>query len=151
MRILIQRCRRAAVRVNQETVGQIEHGFVLLVGIGQSDTKADAEYLADKIVNLRIFEDDQDKMNISIKDVGGAILSVSQFTLHADCRKGRRPNFMGAAAPDEAQALYEYFNEQLRAHGIDVQTGRFGAMMDVELCNWGPVTIWLDSHEMKSG
>jgi D-tyrosyl-tRNA(Tyr) deacylase len=151
MRILIQRCRHAAVRVNQETVGQIEHGFVLLVGIGQSDTNSDADYLADKIVNLRIFEDDQDKMNISIKDVGGAILSVSQFTLHADCRKGRRPNFMGAAAPDQAQALYEYFNEQLRAHGIDVQTGRFGAMMDVELCNWGPVTIWLDSHEMKSG
>lgn len=149
MRVLVQRCKSANVKVGGETVGAIEHGLLLLVGVGHDDQQADGDYLADKVAHLRIFEDEQQKMNRSVLDIGGSILSVSQFTLHADCRKGRRPNFMGAAKPEQALALFEQFNESLRTLGLTVETGRFGAMMDVELCNWGPVTIWLDSKQLK--
>ncbi|TKH40881.1 MULTISPECIES: D-aminoacyl-tRNA deacylase [Paenibacillus] len=146
MKIIIQRCKDAQVAVNQKVVGKIGTGLMLLVGIGQGDTAADAVYLADKTAGLRIFEDTEGKMNDSVLDVGGAILSVSQFTLYGDCRKGRRPNFMGAAKPEEAEKLYDFFNSQLRAKGLEVETGIFGAMMDVSLTNWGPVTLILDSE-----
>ncbi|MCC3378906.1 D-aminoacyl-tRNA deacylase [Paenibacillus farraposensis] len=146
MKIIIQRCKDAQVTVNQKVVGKIGAGLMLLVGIGQGDTAADAVYLADKTAGLRIFEDAEGKMNESVLDVGGSILSVSQFTLYGDCRKGRRPNFMGAAKPEEAENLYDFFNSQLRAKGLEVETGIFGAMMDVSLTNWGPVTLILDSE-----
>ena len=132
------------VTVDSEITGQIEKGFVLLVGFTHDDTEADVEYLAKKIPQLRVFEDEQGKMNVSLLDVGGKILSISQFTLYGDTKKGRRPNFMAAAKPDQANRLYEYFNEVLREQGLTVETGVFGAMMDVELVNDGPVLI-LDS------
>ncbi|WP_428909235.1 D-aminoacyl-tRNA deacylase [Niallia sp. Krafla_26] len=145
MRIVLQRSKRASVTVNGEIVGEIESGLVLLVGITHEDTEEDARYLADKIVNLRIFEDENDKMNHSLIDVGGSILSISQFTLYGDCRKGRRPNFMGAAKPEQAKAIYDYFNRLLQEKNIKVETGEFGAMMDVSLINDGPVTLIVDS------
>jgi len=147
MRAVLQRCKSASVTVSGETVGAIGQGLLVLLGVGAEDDEADAAYLADKTAALRIFEDDAGKMNLSVLDVGGAVLSVSQFTLYADARKGRRPSFTAAAAPDRAKALYELYNEHLRAKGLTVETGRFGAMMDVSLVNWGPVTIWLDSKE----
>ncbi|WP_410514367.1 D-aminoacyl-tRNA deacylase [Paenibacillus sp. BR2-3] len=146
MRVVVQRCKRAQVTVDGAITGEIGEGLMLLVGVTHGDTDKDAKYLADKIAGLRIFEDDAGKMNLSITDIGGAILSVSQFTLYGDCRKGRRPNFMAAAAPGEAEPLYEYFNQELTAGGIRVETGIFGAMMDVSLVNWGPVTLILDSR-----
>lgn len=145
MRVVLQRVSEAKVTVDQEVVGQINRGFMLLVGITHEDTQKDADYLADKIAGLRVFEDEAGKMNESIMDVGGAILSVSQFTLYGDTRKGKRPNFMAAARPDVAEPLYEYFNEQLRSKGLTVETGKFGAMMDVALNNDGPVTLILES------
>lgn len=145
MKVVIQRSKEANVKVNGEVVGKIEKGLVLLVGITHSDTIDDVNYIAERIVNLRIFEDDQDKMNFSLLDVGGSILSISQFTLYGDCRKGRRPNFMEAARPDYANDLYEKFNECLKTKGAHVETGIFGAMMDVSLINDGPVTIILES------
>ncbi len=145
MRIVVQRSKEASVKVNGEQVGSIAKGLVLLVGITHDDTEDDAVFLADKVVNLRIFEDDQDKMNLSLLDVGGSILSVSQFTLYGDCRKGRRPNFMAAAKPDYAIELYQRFNDLLRLKGVRVETGEFGAMMDVQLINDGPVTLLLES------
>ncbi len=145
MKVVVQRSKQANVQVNGEIVGKIEKGLVLLVGITHSDTIDDVNYIADKVVNLRIFEDEEDKMNLSLLDVGGAILSISQFTLYGDCRKGRRPNFMEAAKPDYANELYEKFNECLRTKGVQVETGIFGAMMDVSLINDGPVTIILES------
>lgn len=145
MRALIQRSKEAKVSVGGEPVGTIEHGLVVLLGVTHEDGEADAAYVADKVAGLRIFEDAEGKMNLSLTDVGGSVLSVSQFTLYGDARKGRRPNFMAAAKPDHALALYERFNEMLRRRGIHVETGRFGEMMDVSLVNWGPVTIWLDS------
>ncbi len=145
MRVVIQRSKEANVKVNGEIVGKIEKGLVLLVGITHSDTIDDVNYIADKVVNLRIFEDEEDKMNLSLLDVGGSILSISQFTLYGDCRKGRRPNFMEAAKPDYANELYEKFNECLKTKGVHVETGIFGAMMDVSLINDGPVTIILES------
>lgn len=145
MRIVVQRSKEASVKVNGEQVGSIAKGLVLLVGITHDDTEDDAVFLADKVVNLRIFEDDQDKMNLSLLDVGGSILSVSQFTLYGDCRKGRRPNFMAAAKPDYAIELYQRFNDLLRLKGVHVETGEFGAMMDVQLINDGPVTLLLES------
>lgn len=145
MRIVVQRSKKASVTVQDQVVGEIVKGLVLLVGVTHEDTIEDANYLADKIVHLRIFEDENDRMNLSLLDVGGSILSVSQFTLYGDCRKGRRPNFMAAAKPDQALALYEQFNEILRQKGVHVETGKFGAMMDVSLINDGPVTLILDS------
>lgn len=147
MKVVIQRCKEAQVRVDGETVGQIEQGLMLLVGITHEDTEQDVRYVADKTAGLRIFEDDQEKMNFSVQDVGGQILSVSQFTLYGDCRKGKRPNFMAAARPDHAERLYELFNDRLRELGLVVETGKFGAMMDVSFTNWGPVTLILDSKQ----
>lgn len=145
MRVVVQRSREASVTVNDKIVGQIKKGLVVLVGITHTDTIEDVEYVADKIVNLRIFEDAEGKMNLSLLDVGGDLLSISQFTLYGDCRKGRRPNFMEAAKPDYANELYEKFNDVVRTKGVKVETGQFGAMMDVSLINDGPVTIIVES------
>ncbi|MBA2939259.1 D-tyrosyl-tRNA(Tyr) deacylase [Paenibacillus sp. CGMCC 1.16610] len=145
MRVVVQRCKRAEVTVNGASVGQIEQGLMLLVGITHDDTEQDAKYIADKVAGLRIFEDETGKMNLSVLETGGQILSVSQFTLYGDCRKGKRPNFMSAARPEIAQPLYDKFNELLRAQGLQVETGAFGEMMDVSFTNWGPVTLIIDS------
>ncbi|MCA1063527.1 D-aminoacyl-tRNA deacylase [Rossellomorea sp. AcN35-11] len=145
MKVVLQRSKEASVTVDGEVKGAIRSGAVLLVGITHEDTEEDARYVADKVGNLRIFEDEEGKMNHSLLDVGGDILSVSQFTLYGDCRKGRRPNFMNAAKPDQAHSLYEYFNKVLREKGIKVETGVFGAMMDVSLTNDGPVTLIIES------
>lgn len=146
MKVVLQRAKNAKVLVQDEVVGAIEKGFLLLVGVTHDDTEKDAQYLADKIAGLRIFEDEQGKMNLSLQDVNGQILSVSQFTLYGDTRKGRRPNFMQAAKPEQATKLYEYFNQILRDKGITVETGRFGEMMDVQFTNDGPVTLILESQ-----
>ena len=146
MKVVVQRCKEAKVTVGDQITGQIEHGLVVLVGVTHEDTEKDVRFLAEKVAGLRIFEDDQEKMNFSVQDVGGAVLSVSQFTLYGDCRKGRRPNFMAAAKPEEAKQLYEMFNRELEAKGLKVETGVFGAMMDVSLTNWGPVTLIIDSR-----
>ncbi len=145
MRAVIQRVSRAKVTVSGEVTGEIGKGLLVLLGISQSDTEADVAYMADKIAGLRIFEDADEKMNLSVADAGGAVLAVSQFTLYGDARKGRRPSFDGAARPEQAKALYEKFVETIRASGLKCETGRFQAMMDVELVNDGPVTILLDS------
>ncbi|EKN64185.1 D-tyrosyl-tRNA(Tyr) deacylase [Neobacillus bataviensis LMG 21833] len=145
MKVVVQRSKDAKVTVDGEVTGQITKGFVLLVGVTHEDQEADAAYLADKIAHLRVFEDVEGKMNLSLLDVGGEILSVSQFTLYGDCRKGRRPSFIGAARPEQAIKLYEAFNGLLREKGIHVETGVFGAMMDVQLVNDGPVTLILES------
>ena len=145
MRIIVQRSKEASVTVEEKIIGKIEYGFVLLVGVTHEDREEEAAYLADKIVHLRIFEDENGKMNRSLLDVGGSILSVSQFTLYGDCRKGRRPNFMAAAKPEYALSIYQYFNEQLKQKGVHVETGEFGAMMNVSLNNDGPVTLILES------
>lgn len=144
MRVVLQRAKQASVTVDGETVGAISHGYVLLVGVTHEDSEAQADWLADKIAGMRLFEDDEGKMNRGLQDVCGSILSVSQFTLYADTKKGRRPSFIEAARPDQAEPLWEYFNERLRSHGLAVETGRFGAMMDVQLINDGPVTIILE-------
>lgn len=145
VKVVLQRAREAKVIVDQKIVGEIEEGVMVLVAVTHDDIEADAEYLAEKIANVRIFEDENGKMNHSLLDVGGRVLSVSQFTLYGDCRKGRRPNFMNAAKPDYAKSLYEYFNEKLKEKGIKVETGIFGAMMDVQFTNVGPVTLILES------
>ena len=145
MRVVVQRAKDAKVTVAGEVVGAIDFGLVLLDGITHDDTVEDAAFVADKIANLRIFEDEHGKMNVSLLDVGGSILSISQFTLYGDCRKGRRPNFMDAAKPEHAKQIYEALNEQLRQKGIRVETGIFGAMMDVQLTNVGPVTLIVES------
>ncbi|MBQ7192380.1 MAG: D-tyrosyl-tRNA(Tyr) deacylase [Paludibacteraceae bacterium] len=150
MRIVVQRCARAQVRINGEVVGKIEQGFMLLVGITETDTTTEAELLAKKIAQLRVFEDEAGKMNLAIREVGGTILSISQFTLYADCRKGNRPSFIRAARQEQASPLYDYFNETLRTtYGLTVETGRFGADMKVDFINDGPVTILLDTNELK--
>jgi len=151
MRALIQRVERSAVRVGDETIGTIGHGMTVLLGIGDMDTPDDALLIARKIATLRIFEDDAGKINRSIHDVGGAILLISQFTLYADCRKGRRPSFVHAALPDAAEPLVSQVVTALRGEGIRVETGRFGAEMRVTIVNDGPLTIWLDSAELRSG
>jgi D-tyrosyl-tRNA(Tyr) deacylase len=145
MRAVLQRVSRARVSVDGEITGEIGTGLLVLLGVGINDSEADAAYLVDKVINLRIFDDGDGKMNVSILDIGGGLLVVSQFTLYADTRKGRRPSYIGAAAPDEANRLYEYFVSEARKHIEKVETGRFQAMMDVELVNAGPVTIILDS------
>jgi D-tyrosyl-tRNA(Tyr) deacylase len=145
MKVVVQRSKEASVTVDGHTIGQINKGFVLLVGITHGDTMEDAKYVAEKIVNLRVFEDQEGKMNLSLTQVGGEILSISQFTLYGDCRKGRRPNFMEAAHPDHASVIYEQFNQMLRDQGVKVETGQFGAMMDVALINDGPVTLIVES------
>jgi len=149
MRAVVQRVSRAEVRVGGETVGRIGRGLLVLVGVGAGDGAADVEYLADKVVNLRIFEDDEGKMNRSLLEAGGALLAVSQFTLHGDARKGRRPSFVDALEPIAAEKLYVDFLSAARRLGIaTVESGRFRAMMEVELVNWGPVTILLDSRKI---
>ena len=147
MKVVIQRAKHASVKVDEEVIGKIAHGLVVLVGVTHEDTMEDVQYIVNKVINLRIFEDDAGKMNLSLKDVSGSILSISQFTLYGDTRKGRRPNFMQAAGPDHALKMYEAFNEQVENNGIHVETGEFGAMMDVELVNDGPVTIIIDSMQ----
>lgn len=145
MKVVVQRARNANVKVDGQVVGSIEFGLMVLVGVTHEDTEKDAEFLADKVANLRIFDDEEGKMNLSLLDVGGEVLSVSQFTLYGDCRKGRRPNFMQAAKPDIAEKLYESFNDKLREKGVRVETGSFGAMMAVEFTNVGPVTLIIES------
>jgi len=143
---VLQRARDARVDIGGKTAGAIEHGLVILLGVFENDTREDVDYLADKSAHLRIFNDADEKMNLSVRDIEGSALVVSQFTLCADTRKGRRPSYIQAAAPDKADELYEYFMEQLRQHGVPVESGEFGAMMDVHLVNEGPVTIILDSQ-----
>jgi len=145
MRAVIQRVSRAQVRVEGQIVGEIGKGILLLLGVGKADTKAQADSLLEKLVNLRIFEDEAGKMNLSLLDAGGALMVISQFTLYADCRKGRRPSFTDAGSPEEAKALYEYFISRARGRGLVVASGIFQALMEVELVNFGPVTILLDS------
>jgi D-tyrosyl-tRNA(Tyr) deacylase len=145
MRAVIQRAARAEVVVDGSVVGKIGPGLVVLLGVGQNDTEADAEYLASKIVGLRIFSDDAGKMNRSLLETGGGALIISQFTLWGDCRKGRRPSFVQAAPPDVAEQLYEYFVKLVADQGVETATGRFGAMMMVELVNDGPVTLIVES------
>lgn len=145
MKVVVQRSKAAKVTVEGVVTGQIQSGLVLLVGMTHGDTITNVRWMVDKVAGLRIFEDDTEKMNLSVMDVGGSILSVSQFTLYGDCRKGRRPNFMSAAKSEQAEGLYNAFNESLRELGLSVETGRFGAMMDVELVNDGPVTLILES------
>jgi len=144
MRVLIQRVARAEVRIAGQTTGRIDRGLVVLVGFTASDGEDQLSWMAEKIVGLRIFADDEDKMNRSITDVGGALLVVSQFTLYGDAVKGRRPSFIDAARPEQAIPLYERFLERLRSAGVRVETGTFGASMQVELVNDGPVTLWLE-------
>jgi len=146
MRAVIQRVKSASVTVENEMVGKISKGLLVFLGIAKADKTDDAEYLADKIVNLRIFEDDNRKMNRSLLDIGGEMLVVSQFTLLGDCKKGRRPSFVQAAPPDHATGLYQIFLEQVRRKDVIVETGQFQAMMDVSLINDGPVTLIVDSR-----
>jgi D-tyrosyl-tRNA(Tyr) deacylase len=148
MRTVIQRVKRAEVRVNGHTVGAIGAGMLVLLGIGKEDTLKAVESLADKIVNLRIFDDEKGRMNRSVSETRGGLLCVSQFTLYGDCRKGRRPSYDRAAPPDVACQLYEAFVGSVRARGITVETGKFQAMMEVELVNDGPVTLLLDSERV---
>ena len=148
MRVLIQRVKYASCKVNGKITGEIEKGFLLFVGCSDRDDQEVIAKMSSKASSLRIFEDAQGKMNCSLQDVGGKILSISQFTLYADCRKGRRPSFVEAAKGDVAIHLYDAFNEQLRKLGFHVETGIFGADMKIELLNDGPVTIWLDSDTL---
>ncbi|MDM5234615.1 D-aminoacyl-tRNA deacylase [Lysinibacillus pakistanensis] len=145
MKVVLQRSKAATVTVDGKVTGAIDNGYVLLVGITHEDTQEDVDYLAKKIAHLRLWEDTDGKMNHSILEHGGAILSVSQFTLYGDAKKGNRPSFTNAARPEVAQPLWQAFNEALRSHGLQVETGIFGAMMDVALTNDGPVTILLES------
>jgi D-aminoacyl-tRNA deacylase len=148
MRAVVQRVTRAKVTVNDEVIGEIGNGLVVLLGIAREDTKLDAAYLVDKIVSLRIFDDGEGKMNLSVKDVNGGLLVVSQFTLYGDVRRGLRPSWIDAAPPEIAEPLYDFFVRQARANIQEVATGAFRAMMQVELVNDGPVTILLDSKKL---
>ena len=147
MRAVVQRVTRASVKVGEELVGEIGDGLLVLLGVADDDTESDAAYLAEKITGLRIFEDEAGKMNLGVLDAGGAVLAVSQFTLYGDVRRGKRPSFDAAALPERARELYDYFVGKIRAAGLRCETGRFQAMMDVELINSGPVTILLDSKK----
>jgi D-aminoacyl-tRNA deacylase len=148
MRAVVQRVSRAQVTVTNEVVGKIGRGLLVLLGVTQADSEADADYLADKIAGLRIFEDENGKMNVDAASVNGEILVVSQFTLYGDVRRGKRPSFDAAAPPERARQIYEYFVDRIRAAGLPCQTGRFQEMMQVELVNDGPVTILLDSTKI---
>ncbi|HYX27448.1 MAG TPA: D-aminoacyl-tRNA deacylase [Pyrinomonadaceae bacterium] len=148
MRAVVQRVTRASVKIDDEIIGEIGNGLVVLIGIARDDTKVEAAYLVDKIANLRIFDDEEGKMNLSVKDVNGALLIVSQFTLYGDVRRGLRPSWIDAAPPEIAEPLYEFFVRQARTAVDDVATGKFQAMMQVELINDGPVTILLDSQKI---
>ncbi len=145
MRVCVQRVSEASVETDGKTVGAIGPGLLVLLGIGQSDTPAEVTQLVDKIINLRVFADDQDKMNRSLLDIQGQMLVISQFTLWGDCRKGRRPSFVQAAGPEVAEPLYERFVDEVRGRGVAAETGRFGAMMQVRLVNDGPVTLVIES------
>jgi len=147
LRAVVQRVSRASVTVNGEITGQIEQGFLVLLGVEQDDTQDDVIYLAQKTVGLRVFEDVEGKMNLALSDVSGKMLVVSQFTLLGDCRKGRRPSFVNAARPEQADMLYQSFVAEVKGHGIEVGTGRFQEHMDVELVNDGPITLLLDSKK----
>ncbi len=148
MRAVVQRVKMASVEVEGEILGEIESGLVVFLGVGREDGPSDSEYLAGKIAGLRIFEDEKGLMNLSVQDLEGKILSISQFTLHGDCRKGRRPGFSGAAPPEKAEELYDLFCEKLREQNISVETGRFQAEMRIIVDNDGPVTMLLDSKKL---
>ena len=148
MRAVIQRVTRAKVTVHGDVAGEIGSGLLVLLGVAKDDTTTQANYLVEKIIGLRIFDDAEGKMNLSVADTGGAVLVVSQFTLYGDVRRGKRPSFDGAAPPEQARASYEYFVEKVRAAGLRCETGRFQEMMEVELVNDGPVTILLDSTKL---
>ncbi len=148
MRAVVQRVRRAAVRVSGETVGEVGAGLLVLVGVAQDDSEADADYLADKVAGLRIFDDAEGRMNRAAGESGGAALVVSQFTLLGDVRRGKRPSFDNAARPEQALRMYDYFVQKMRAAGLRCETGRFQERMEVELVNDGPVTILLDSRKL---
>jgi D-tyrosyl-tRNA(Tyr) deacylase len=145
MRAVVQRVTRCSVAVKEDTVGQIGHGLLVLLGVARDDEPGDADWMAAKIAHLRIFEDEAGKLNRSVIDIGGHVLVVSQFTLYGDCRKGRRPSFVQAAAPEKGDALYRRVVERIQAQGLDVATGRFGHLMDVSLINHGPVTLIIES------
>lgn len=147
MRAVIQRVSKASVTIDGAIIGEIDRGFMILLGIHEEDTQSDADYLIRKVPLLRVFEDAEGKMNQSLQDIGGSVLSVSQFTLYADTKKGNRPSFVKAARPEKAVPLYEYFNEGLRATGLTVETGKFGGDMAVSLVNDGPVTILFDTRD----
>jgi len=144
---VIQRCSRGKVTVSEKVVGEIDNGLVILLGVQKGDTEKDVDFLVNKISGLRIFSDENDKMNLSIKDVDGSALVISQFTLCGDLKKGRRPSFVNAAPPEDGNRLYEYFMAELNQSGVQVQSGEFGAMMNVELVNDGPVTFVLNSKD----
>lgn len=148
MRAVVQRVSHAAVTVEGETVGSIGAGLLVLLGVAAGDAEQDADYLAEKIAGLRIFEDEAGKMNLAVGQIGGAVLAVSQFTLYGDVRRGKRPSFDAAAPPERARSLYEHFVQRIRGAGLACETGRFQAMMKVELANEGPVTILLDSAKL---
>ncbi|SJZ95637.1 D-tyrosyl-tRNA(Tyr) deacylase [Pilibacter termitis] len=147
MKAVIQKVSSASVKIEGKIVGEIKEGFMILLGVHEEDTQKDVDYLVRKITGLRVFEDENEKMNLSLQDVGGSILSISQFTLYAETKKGNRPSFIQAAKPEVAIPLYEAFNAGLRANGLTVAEGEFGAMMDVSLVNSGPVTIIMDTRE----
>ena len=148
MRAVVQRVRKGSVEIEEKEIGKIEKGLVILLGVGQNDTEKDAEYLAEKIANLRIFEDKEGKMNLSVREINGQILVISQFTLYGDCKKGRRPSFISAALPDKAVKLYDYFVKCIKNYGLKIETGEFQSMMLVKIYNDGPVTILLDSEKL---
>lgn len=149
MRLVIQRVDQASVEIEGKVTGKIKKGFMVLVGIKNDDQETIIDKMVDKLIHLRVFEDEDEKLNLSLLDVNGEILSISQFTLYANCKKGRRPSFLDAAKPEISKPLYEQFNEKLREKGVHVETGIFGAMMNVSLINSGPTTIILDSEELK--
>lgn len=147
MRAVVQRVKNAKVEVDDNEIGAIDSGLLVFLGIGNEDSMDDIDYLIDKIVNLRIFEDKEDKMNLSAVDLGKDIMVVSQFTLYGDCRKGKRPNFLNAAPPDKAERLYDVFINKINKYDLKIETGEFKAMMDVDLVNDGPVTLLIDSKK----